>query len=244
MGLAGTEDLARCALSTAARADALCSIGQLNASFGSQFRALGFKAFVALELESENPALGHVLCGEGHERWVMRYRTEDYLESDPIVRAIACGHTGFFWSDVCDTPFSIKTKKLFQDAHDHGFFEGFAARVCNTDDTIIVALFAGRGVQIRDPYIRVAATVLTTYYGLNGLRLHRAPVSTDTSLTSRQTECLTWVRAGKSSTDIGSILGISADVVDEHVKKACQRLGVRTRLQAVIEAEKHALISV
>ncbi|MEN3950568.1 helix-turn-helix transcriptional regulator [Iodidimonas sp. SYSU 1G8] len=53
-------------------------------------------------------------------------------------------------------------------------------------------------------------------------------------LTRRQIECLEWVALGKSSSDIGSILGISPMTVDEHVKLACDRLGVRTRIQAAI----------
>ena len=61
-------------------------------------------------------------------------------------------------------------------------------------------------------------------------------VSQEQILTDRQRECLTWVRQGKSSTDIGVILGISGRVVDEHIAHACERLGVRTRMQAVFAA--------
>ena len=55
-------------------------------------------------------------------------------------------------------------------------------------------------------------------------------------LTQRQQQCLLWVRHGKSSTDIGTILGISAQTVDEHIAAACRKLGVRTRVQGVIQA--------
>jgi DNA-binding CsgD family transcriptional regulator len=58
-----------------------------------------------------------------------------------------------------------------------------------------------------------------------------------TWLTARQTECLRWVQAGKSSTDIGVILGISQRTVDDHLLAACRRLGVRTRVQAVATAQ-------
>ena len=56
------------------------------------------------------------------------------------------------------------------------------------------------------------------------------------ALTERQVECLLWARQGKSSRDIGEILGISEDVVDQHISRACKRLCVRTRMQAVIAA--------
>lgn len=53
--------------------------------------------------------------------------------------------------------------------------------------------------------------------------------------TPRQLECLKWVGEGKSSNDIGSILGIAPSTVNEHLAEACRRLGVRTRVQAIVE---------
>ena len=64
----------------------------------------------------------------------------------------------------------------------------------------------------------------------------------ETPLSPRQIECLFWVQEGKSSRDIGDILGISHRMVERHVFRACQKLGVRTRLQAVIRARSRGLI--
>ena len=63
------------------------------------------------------------------------------------------------------------------------------------------------------------------------------------TLSPRQTECLFWVQEGKSSRDIGVILGVSHRIVERHVFRACQKLGVRTRLQAVIRARSLGLIA-
>jgi DNA-binding CsgD family transcriptional regulator len=65
---------------------------------------------------------------------------------------------------------------------------------------------------------------------------------TDLRLSPRQTECLSWVQEGKSSRDIGVILGVSHRIVERHVFRACQRLGVKTRLQAVLRARSLGLI--
>lgn len=61
-------------------------------------------------------------------------------------------------------------------------------------------------------------------------------------LSARQLQCLSWVQAGKSSSDIGTILGLSPRTVDDHIAAACERMGVRTRLQAVICARDLALL--
>ena len=61
-------------------------------------------------------------------------------------------------------------------------------------------------------------------------------------LSPRQLECLLWVRAGKSSTDIAAILGLSPHTVNDHIAEACRKLGVRTRIQAAVEASLMGLI--
>lgn len=62
------------------------------------------------------------------------------------------------------------------------------------------------------------------------------------TLSPRQAECLFWVQQGKSSRDIGIILGVSHRIVERHVFRACGKLGVRTRVQAVVRARSLGLI--
>lgn len=64
-----------------------------------------------------------------------------------------------------------------------------------------------------------------------------------TRITARQLECLAWVQRGKSASDIGGILGISARTVEGHLLKVCQHLEVKTRLQAVLKALDLGLIA-
>jgi DNA-binding CsgD family transcriptional regulator len=61
-------------------------------------------------------------------------------------------------------------------------------------------------------------------------------------ISERQLECLSWVQAGKSASDIGGILGISNRTVESHLLKVCEKFGVRTRLQAVLKARELGLL--
>lgn len=61
-------------------------------------------------------------------------------------------------------------------------------------------------------------------------------------ITARQIECLYWVLKGKSANDIGGILGISGRTVEEHLLKACNHLGVRSRHQAAWRAKELGLL--
>jgi len=63
-----------------------------------------------------------------------------------------------------------------------------------------------------------------------------------TSMTARESEILAWVAAGKSDWAIGRILNISGKTVNFHVENAKRKLGVGTRVQAVIAAMRSGLI--
>ena len=56
------------------------------------------------------------------------------------------------------------------------------------------------------------------------------------SLTRRECQVLDWIAKGKSDWQIGQILCISAKTVNYHAENAKRKLGVATRIQAVISA--------
>lgn len=61
-------------------------------------------------------------------------------------------------------------------------------------------------------------------------------------LSRREAECLSWVSRGKSSSDVGAILGLSPRTVDSYLEKVCAKLRVRTRIEAVATAVRMNLI--
>ncbi len=74
--------------------------------------------------------------------------------------------------------------------------------------------------------------------------LARAPVRKKKgSLTARELECLRWTAMGKTDSEIGIILSISARTARFHVENAKRKLGVSTRIQAVAEALKQRAIA-
>lgn len=66
--------------------------------------------------------------------------------------------------------------------------------------------------------------------------------SSPSPLSRREAECLAWVSRGKSSSDVGAILGLSPRTVDSYLEKVCAKLRVRTRIEAVAKAVRMNLI--
>ena len=64
----------------------------------------------------------------------------------------------------------------------------------------------------------------------------------DISLTPREREIMIWVKDGKGTSEIASILKISQDTVKFHMKNVFQKLSVTSRSQAIAVAIENKLI--
>jgi DNA-binding NarL/FixJ family response regulator len=77
-------------------------------------------------------------------------------------------------------------------------------------------------------------------------RLARAPqpagAAADVGLSNREIEVLTWVAQGKTSDEIAMIMNLTKRTVDFHTDNARTKLGVATRIQAVVQAITRKII--
>lgn len=64
----------------------------------------------------------------------------------------------------------------------------------------------------------------------------------DVRLSEREVETLTWAARGKTSAEIAVILDLTKRTVDFHIDNARAKLGVTTRVQAVVKAAAGRLI--
>ncbi len=55
-------------------------------------------------------------------------------------------------------------------------------------------------------------------------------------LTRRETECLYWASKGKTSWEIGSIVGCSERTANYHIANACMKMNVHGRQAAIVLA--------
>lgn len=55
-------------------------------------------------------------------------------------------------------------------------------------------------------------------------------------LTDRELSCLQWAALGKTSWEMGVILGLTERTVNFHIHNACRKLGVHSRQAAITAA--------
>ena len=62
------------------------------------------------------------------------------------------------------------------------------------------------------------------------------------TLTTRETDALTWVAAGKSDAEIAGIMDLSRKTINFHIENAKRKLGYTSRVTAIAAALRDGLI--
>jgi DNA-binding CsgD family transcriptional regulator len=222
-------------------ARSVSSMTDLNDLFAPAFRRIGFESFAAFEVvqDGRDDELAF-LFGEPLRDWYDYYRDHRLATVDPRLRHCLASTEPFLLSDL-PVPVhpSAGTTLFYEGFRGFGLAESYIHPVHQAEGRLRCLLLSSEAPILGDE-ARVAADALTRAYYTAGARLQPRPERV--TLQPRQLECLYWASLGKSSSDIGQILGISSRTVDEHLSHACDRLGVRTRAQAIARSVQLGLI--
>lgn len=178
------------------------------------------------------------------EGWLRAYADSGRLGRDALVRCGFEGRAIRHWSDAAaflDEPNALQLCRDFGMGHGyvagHGPFLGSASSLF---------CFAGTGGK-QDARACALLRLLVPHLHL-ALQLAQAETLSrrlpDATLSDREKEVLGWFKEGKSSWDVGMILGISERTVNFHAANVMRKLGATNRAQAVAVALGCGLIAV
>lgn len=181
------------------------------------------------------------------EKWIELYRQENFLTVDPIPRHCRESVIPLFWSRECLLS-SGRTQRFWRVRADHGLQCGVSIPLkCeNRVGSLNVAL----GVDSEDEFDSrywpgVEKLFLLALFAQEGLPPNTFGARCELKpLSLREMEALKWVGAGKTSWEIGVIIGCSERTVNFHVSNAFKKLNVCNRQQAVSVAIANGLIDI
>jgi LuxR family transcriptional regulator, quorum-sensing system regulator BjaR1 len=230
---------------TIERAHLASSPEEVTELFAPVCRELGFDQIGTFSVrEPSGRMIGHYQAGATDRVWEDHYIQQAHFEHDAIVRRLPYTLEPMIWSEFAAAgELDAGAKRIFDEAGEFGLVEGYVLPQHFIDGGVAATvLLAHDDPQIATPRARAATHILSAYFAMAVRRFAAPDPSPPLTLSRRQRECLQWVRAGKSDRDIGDILNISEHTVSEHLEAARKKLGVRTRMQAVIEAIARKLI--
>jgi DNA-binding CsgD family transcriptional regulator len=195
---------------------------------------------------------GARISGPIHRDWRKHYVENGMANYDELLSSGLNSVAPTTWTKFrTDNSISDGQKLLFDEARSFGLRDGFYLPIHQPDGSMHgVSMMVPHKLEA-DSRLLAALHLLALYYsiaanrlGLNPPEPPSPPEASRYILTPRQRQCLQWVRAGKSSWEIGEILGLSEHTVSEHLEESRRRLKVHTTTQAVIEAALRGLIHI
>ncbi len=221
------------------------SVAGLVTEFKSALSDLGFDyvacaAFGGHALyKSDLPA--PVLLADYPQAWIDRYVEANYIAIDPVVVRAPFARVAYSWDQLDNL--NERQRLFFAEAAEAGLRQGVSVPLHGPNgELFLVSAASSRAGNVASRHV-AAVQLLATQFHSAYVGLVRADDAPPVHLTDRERECLLWSARGKSSWDIGTILKISENTVNFHIKNATAKLGVANRLMAIVKAIRLGLVS-
>lgn len=184
----------------------------------------------------------YVVLGHWPEEWASRYFERQYVRHDPTIQHCATQIAPLAWSDLPTLTIAERGARIMNEAREFRLHDGLTIPQLTIDGERIGVSFAGDRLD-HSPEAMTDLTVLSSYAVARALQIRATLVAAPVRLSARERECLLWSSEGKTSGDIGTILGVSAKAIEKHLGQARRKLNSLTTTQAVVQALKLGLLS-
>ncbi|OBQ95868.1 LuxR family transcriptional regulator [Mesorhizobium sp. AA23] len=210
-------------------------------TFGCPWIAYGS---LKLQRKSSKPSRRGPIMLNFPDEWQKRYFEMGYDRIDPIIKTSRGQAGAFRWSDVYEHASTTEEeRRFFDEAATFGIRSGISVPLHGPNGRFAFISFA----QYHD---RAIHSIETNYLQLAAVHFHRMcekfasldEFKAEPVLSLRERDCILWTARGKSSWEIGQILGISYNTVNFHLKNVKRKLDAASRTLAAIKAVNLGII--
>lgn len=227
----------------------------------------GFASYAFVDISDPGDS-APLLIATSDAGWNDDYRSNGFLDVDPVLPLVRRGNTPFTWGDV-RLPLRLGKRKpgalkTMEAARDHGLVEGFVVpfhavdRLGRLRSASCVLFWKDKAALFRriPRRHRSELHVLLIYWAQRALDLAsaaggRRPFDAEPDeaegpmvLSDRERATLAWAARGKTMTETAAIMAISAGTVETHLRNAMLKLGTVNKTQAAVRALKLGLIDI
>jgi DNA-binding CsgD family transcriptional regulator len=221
------------------------SAGELTAAFQAALDAFGFRFFCCCShVDLLRPPRGAVVLHNYPPEWVRAFSELDFYYIDPVFHHANRSLTPFYWdAEEFRAELTAPQLEIMEEARRFGIEHGYTVPIHapRSPGTFRAScsVVPDSGQVGSDAYLAVQLMAGYLYAALRAEAEAKQPGGPPRGLTRRERQCLELAAQGKSGWVAGRILGISERTVHNHIEHAKRRLGVATRVQAIV----HALVS-
>jgi DNA-binding CsgD family transcriptional regulator len=224
----------------------------LNRELGRILNNLGVEHWVyALNLPLVSDRQHQFTLGDYPPEWIERYLECDYLKIDPVVAHCHDHATPFLWSEAqlrarCAVdPHHSQVRRMFEEADEAGLGAGVSIPLHGPGACWGLMSFAAPSSRRAELERRLPELHLLAHYAHEAARPFAGGRSNGPApeLTRRERECLHWAAEGKTSWEVGRVLGVSERTAIFHLQNAARKLEVSGRQAAIARAISLGLIN-
>ncbi|MGB8601927.1 MAG: LuxR C-terminal-related transcriptional regulator [Rhizomicrobium sp.] len=190
-----------------------------------------------------------IIAARLHPQWAKRFFAQQDADENPLLSGTLCNSEPLFWHEIKIKPQTVSSTaaahliRIYRDARSFGLSNGLCVPVYYPGRGLILAHFVGTRI-IPTSATRVSVHAMALYTCNRLMRLSERDQPKTSLLTAREADCLAWAAQGKTDWEIGEILGISENTVHWYIENIKRKLGVSTRIQAVVSAIQDGAIQV
>lgn len=222
---------------------------ELSRTFRDVIERLGFVHFACFShVDPLRPPPGAVVLQNYPEAWVREYSDRRLHEIDPVLQRAEVSALPFSW-DVCELQHRATEQQqiMLSDARSFGIERGYTVPIHMpwTPGALRASctVLPDRGSIDRRNHLAIQVMAAYLYIAATQKAEQRTIQVAEKPLTARQKQCLELVAQGKDDWTISQLLRLSENTVHTHLEQAKRRLGVATRIQAVLCALQAQQIS-
>lgn len=216
---------------------------ELGSALMSELRYDGYENLVVASTKAK--VLREVIWSELPDGYQAAYFEHDWGSIDPVLHKAFSSRRPFAWNDATvETDLTEQQRRFIGECRDLGVHSGFTIPLHGPSHQCELISLSARdtGVRPAENTLRLYALASSAWFRLSELR-EKAAATARPTLSPRETECLLWVKDGKSNWEIGQILTISERTVEFHINNAMRKLGVNNRILAFVVALQNGLIA-
>jgi DNA-binding CsgD family transcriptional regulator len=167
--------------------------------------------------------------------WLEFYNKGGWFEHDLLPAEARRRIAPFLWSDIINGKLTAKQTALYDAGWAYGWRNVFCVPIHGPGSLQgLVTMAALQEFSLTSDDRAVLEIMARTVWELCRTSEAFGTYAPDrVKLSPREIECLQWAAAGKSDTDIATLVGVKPATAHFHIEQAKKRLGVKSRVEAV-----------
>lgn len=224
------------------------TVENVKSVFSDVISSYGGSAFIICDIPAGAQAMPEDIHASGwNAQWLEKYVANGYVVDDPIPNFVNRTINPYYWHEaaVQVQPDTLASRIMNEARSEFRMGDGLCIPIHGLKGVAGLVSIATELNHFSLSEQEDAALHMIGIYAYEAIRKlnpRRGSRDGKPALSKRESECIKWIAEGKTTWEIGVILGIAEDTARQYLRSAAQKLDTRTRAHLVSRAHRMNLL--